>query len=78
MVSTYQWIKSWLYDEKVDLGSLLRKLNPKPESLKTFRLTHRAMFKLPLSRKELLSAINDNYDMAKPCKSSVQQIIQTI
>ena len=78
MVNTYQWVRSWLYDEKVDLKSLLRRLNPKPDSLKTFRLTHRAMFKLPLSRKELLSAINDNYDMSKPCKSSVELIVQTI
>jgi hypothetical protein len=77
-VNAYYWIKSWLYDEKVDLKSLLKKLNPKPEALKTFRLTHRAMFSLPNSRKALLNVINDNYDMVSPCRSSVQHIIESI
>ena len=76
--NAYLSIKSWLYDEKIDLASVLKKLNTKPDAIKNFRLNHKAVFKLPLSRRTLLSAVNDKEDMTKPCHESVKAIIESI
>jgi hypothetical protein len=43
-------LKSSLFDDKVDLAELLRKLNPKAAVLKEFRASFKTTFKMPLSR----------------------------
>lgn len=74
----YLAIRSWWSDERVDLKTLLKSLNKKPDALKNFRLNHKAIFKLPLSRKTLLKAVNENGDMAQDCTQATKSIIDSI
>jgi hypothetical protein len=76
--NAYLSIKSWFYDEHIDLASVLKRLNTKPDAIKNFRLNHKAVFKLPVSRRTLLSVLNDKDDMSKPCHDSVKAIIGSI
>lgn len=76
--NAYLSLKSWFYDEHVDGKSFLKSLNTKPDSLKNFRLHHKSIFKLPLSRRAILSVINENEDMTKPCEGSMKTIVETI
>lgn len=74
----YLAVYSWLFDERVDLGTLLKKLNKKPDAIKNFRLHHKAIFKLPLSRKILLATVNEKQEMMTDCTKATQDIIESI
>ena len=76
--NAYLSLKSWFYDEHIDGKSFLKSLNTKPDSIKNFRLHHTSIFKLPLSRRAILSVVNENEDMTKPCEGSMKTIVETI